>query len=286
MIVKTQDHVYVTPELAQRFLDSSSGNRHVSVSHVRKLAADMADGKWQYNGDRIRFRADGSLQDGHHRLTACVQSGVPIYVDVFVIPESAEVTVDKGKSRTSADTLALSGAIDPAMSSTLAAALRLLTVHDNTTVSDWAGSIGAGSQAVKLLTEQALGEYFEANKYAVIRAVEWSHEHVKKQCTLISKSQAAAFIFLAGREYDFDSASEYLLSVLTGYGLNPESTAAHIRDRLLSVKMRQSKMTAKDKLYSVCKGFRSIMAGRTIKYRNNAVFRPNQDSTPRFEVKK
>ena len=283
--IKTENKVRVTPELASLWLDMSKGNRHVSQHHVSRLAADMLAGKWQYNGDRIRFLQDGTLQDGHHRLTACVESGVSIYVDVFVIPTEAVMTVDKGKSRTTADTLALSKDIDPSVSTTLAAALRLIIVHDKTNINDWAGTSNT-SQVARLFTDQSISEYFDLNHDLVMKAVVWAHEHVKKQNTLISKSQAAAFMVLAGREYGNESASEYLLSVLTGYGISPETTPAHIRDRLLSVKMRQSKMTAKDRLYSVCKGMRSVMAGRNIKHKTNAPFRNNVDNVPRFEVKK
>lgn len=282
---KTRDGVYVTPEIAAQWLARSPSNRKITQAKVDAYAADMLAGRWRYNGDRIRVRPDGTLQDGHHRLTACVQSGEPIIVDVFVITADAEATVDKGKSRTTADTLTLSGKVAPSHSTTMAAALRMLTLHDNTTLNDWA-KVSTNSKSSKFLTDQAIAEYYDQNSHEVLRAVEWAHEHVKLRNTLISKSQAVAFLVLASREFDWDSASEYLYSVLTGDGIEPGTTAEHIRDRLLSVKMRQSKMSTTDKLYSVCKGFRSIMSGRNIKHKYNATFRHNIDNFPRFEVKK
>ena len=281
----TANQVTVTPELAQKWLDSSKGNRHVARNAVMRLAADMRAGKWRYNGDRIRFLADGTLYDGHHRLNACVESGCSIVTDIFVMPEDAKSTVDKGKSRTTADNFAMEGLVDASMSITAAATTRILTIHDNTEISDWARNT-SGGQKVELLTDQALEEFFIKNKDVIISATKWAHENIKKQDTLISKSQAAAFLVLAGREFGRDQAESYLYSVLTGFGVEPDTTVHHVRARLLSVKMRQAKMAINHKMYMVCKGFRSIMAGRKIKHAHNVAFRPSADNIPRFEVTK
>lgn len=68
-----------TPEEARFVLDKlNPSNRHVRTTHVNKLATDMKNGDWQFNGDTIAFDQEGHLIDGQHRLAACVQSGVDL----------------------------------------------------------------------------------------------------------------------------------------------------------------------------------------------------------------
>jgi hypothetical protein len=281
----TANQVLVTPSIAEKWLSTSGGNRNLSAANVAKYKADMLSGKWRYNGDRIRFLEDGTLYDGHHRLTACVESGVPILVDTFVIPDEAKPTIDTGKSRTTADVLNMNHNVGGSTASTIAAACRMMTIHDNTNSSDWA-RISGSTYAAEFLTSQAIHAYYLKNQDDIDWAAKWAHEMIKKQYTLISKSQAVVFISLAARTYNRDDAVSFLTSVITGYGVEAGSNADHIRNALLAVKMRNRKMAASHKLYSVIKCFKSTMAGRNIKYPNNAPFRPSAESVPSFRGSK
>lgn len=280
----TANQVTITPEIAREWLARSNGNRHISAGWVAKIKADILSGSWKCNGDRIRFLPDGTLYDGHHRLTACVEAGKPIISDTFVMQEDAKATVDKGRARSTADLLAMESGVAAQKSSSIAAAIRIMTTHDNTNLSDWARPIG-GSYGAEFHTEQALQKYYLDRKQVIDEACEWVHENVRKQNTLISKSHAIAFLCLSQREYGKEDSYKYLHSVLTGYEVEPGTTADHIRNALLAVKMKQRKMTPQHKMYSVIKGFKSIMSGRNIKHAGNATFRPSVDNCPRFEVK-
>lgn len=277
----TANGVTVTPEMAKAWLESSKGNRHISRGRVAQYKAEMESGNWQYNGDRIRFLSDGALYDGHHRLTACSESGVSIVVDTFVIPDEAKSTVDKGNPRKTADNLAMEYGVKPQESATIAAAIRMMVMHDQSNVSDWARVVG-GENYAKLLTEDNLQNYYLDHREEINEAAKWAHENVKKQNTLISKSQATAFLCLASRVYGKEQAFSFLETVLTGYGIMPGTTADHIRSALIAVKMGQRKMATQNKLYSVIKGFKSVMAGRNIKHASNAPFRPGVESQPRI----
>jgi hypothetical protein len=278
----TENCVTITPEIAKEWLDRSKGNRHVRRSEVEKLKSDIRMGLWRYNGDRIRFLPDGTLYDGHHRLTACCESGISILSDTFVIPFDAKQTIDKGRSRTTADVLAMEHGLNPRFAGTISAAVRMMIIHDNTNISNWAAG-GVGPSNSKWLTEQSMQTYYFENSEKIDRATLWVHENIKrKQDTLISKSQAVVFIVLASRSYDAEDIYNYLYSILTGYGVVMGSTADHIRAALMAAKLGQRKMATANKIYSVIKGFKSIMAGRTIKHPNNAPFRPSNDNIPRF----
>lgn len=98
----TPEVVLVTPELAAEMLTHNVGNyRKLTPRIVKQYASDMAAGKWDFNGQTITFDDQGNLNNGQHRLTAVVESGVPIWFVIVrgVKPES-RVTVDTQYKRT------------------------------------------------------------------------------------------------------------------------------------------------------------------------------------------
>lgn len=103
----------ITPDQARDWLAFNTHNRNIRPRVVLAYAADMADGNWQWNGDSIKFAADGTLLDGQHRLAAITESGctVPMLV-VRGLKNAAQETVDGGAKRKFADVLKLRGESD------------------------------------------------------------------------------------------------------------------------------------------------------------------------------
>lgn len=91
----------ITPAKAQEYLNTSEGNRPISKVYVRSYADTMRKGNWMLNGIPIIFDTNGHLLDGHHRLLAVVEAGIPIRFDVCrgASPE-AFTTYDTGRHRT------------------------------------------------------------------------------------------------------------------------------------------------------------------------------------------
>lgn len=74
----------ITPDMAQEYLKYNTENyRSINKSRVISYANDMKAGKWQLNGEGIKFDSNGRLIDGQHRLQAIVHANVP--VDMLVI---------------------------------------------------------------------------------------------------------------------------------------------------------------------------------------------------------
>jgi hypothetical protein len=96
----------ITPEMAKEMLATSAGNRRLRGWYVDMLAAAMKRGEWRVTSQGIGFDVYGRLRDAHHRLHACIQSGVTFQsVVVFGMrPDAYEVT-DTGMVRTYADRL-------------------------------------------------------------------------------------------------------------------------------------------------------------------------------------
>ena len=99
----------ITPRIAAELLTQNSINRPMSVSHVRRLAESMKRGEWDLNGTTIKVSTSGRLLDGQHRLTACVDAGVPFdSLVVYGLEDEAFATIDQGaKSRKISDVLSI-----------------------------------------------------------------------------------------------------------------------------------------------------------------------------------
>lgn len=66
----SQSIIYVDPAMARRVLAKNTRNRPISETHVKRLMDEMRSGRWQYNGEAIKWSVDDVLLDGQHRLTA------------------------------------------------------------------------------------------------------------------------------------------------------------------------------------------------------------------------
>ena len=101
----------VTPEMATQLLEHNQINRPLNDRHVRRIANQIAEGKWKFNGDTIKISPDKDVVDGQHRLWAIIEAKVPVEtVIVHGIEKEAFSTIDTiRKSRSGSNVLALQG---------------------------------------------------------------------------------------------------------------------------------------------------------------------------------
>ena len=94
----------ITPAQAAKMLEKNAKNRSLRPRRVAAIVRDISALRWQFNGDAIRFDAEGWLIDGQHRLEACVKSGISIKtIVVRGLPNSVRRTIDSGAKRTIGD---------------------------------------------------------------------------------------------------------------------------------------------------------------------------------------
>lgn len=122
------ERVEVTPEIAARWLLDNTHNRNLRRAVILAYAADMAAGDWRWNGESIKFTADGTLLDGQHRLAAIVEANatLPMLV-VRGLPAQTQETLDGGAKRKFYDVLRLRDERCPEI---LAAVTRRVTVWE------------------------------------------------------------------------------------------------------------------------------------------------------------
>jgi len=102
--------VRITPAMAAEMLARNTHNRPINKAHVKHFVEIMHRGEMVMNGETIILDTDDVVLNGQHRLTACVQSGIPFdSLVVRGIDLEAFKTIDGGKKRSVADALSMQG---------------------------------------------------------------------------------------------------------------------------------------------------------------------------------
>lgn len=100
--------ITVTPEVADRWLDTKAPNRHINDNLVMEYALTMEAGGWEETHQGLAFDDKGRLVDGQHRLKALTLARRPLRFLVTRGLTSDEVlALDRGRSRDMADSLSI-----------------------------------------------------------------------------------------------------------------------------------------------------------------------------------
>lgn len=103
--------ITITPEKAMQLLERNNINRPLNDQHVKRIARQITDGKWRFNGDTIKIATTNDVLDGQHRLWAIIEAKTPVdTIIVEGIEREAFATIDTlRKPRSFADIVALNG---------------------------------------------------------------------------------------------------------------------------------------------------------------------------------
>ncbi len=106
----TASFIFVTVELAKRWLTKNDKNRKLNKALIQRYLRDMDGGNWEFTGEAVKFAADGKLLDGQHRLTALMQHGQPVLMLVVRgLTSEAQNVMDTGRKRSAADMFTIAG---------------------------------------------------------------------------------------------------------------------------------------------------------------------------------
>lgn len=102
----TAAYVAIDPVTAARWLAENTVNRPIRAVKIDQYGRDMLAGRWNASESTLCFSPDGKLQNGQHRLTAIVKTGVTVVMLVQRnVPTAAMRTMDTGSARTIGDVL-------------------------------------------------------------------------------------------------------------------------------------------------------------------------------------
>jgi hypothetical protein len=244
----------VTPEQAEQWLASANHrNRPLMETHALRIAMDIDEGRWKYQGDAIRFAVDGSLLDGQHRLKAVAIAGKPIDTDVVLgLPLDVMDCIDTGCSiRTAAQVSGLRGLHNSAACCAIAA---LLLVHKKHGI------------------ERMNNPRFNPTKTQVIDAAlhlpgisEAATVSTRKGLSKLCAPSRTGFCYYLFARQDKVAAERFFAELASGSNLSTTNPAYHLRERLVDNVADKAKLSA---LHVIALFFRAW-----INYRNGKPMR-------------
>ncbi len=102
----------ITPKEADRYLQTSERNRTINRARVLRYANDMRAGRWSA-ATMLIIDDQGHMVDGHHRMSAVVEAGVPVEMCVLTgLPKRSVPYIDTGRPRSAGDMLAFVEGLD------------------------------------------------------------------------------------------------------------------------------------------------------------------------------
>jgi hypothetical protein len=122
--------VYITLPLAELMLQRNrENNRTMRRSKVERHKKALREGRWIITAQGVSFDKEGFLDNGQHRLTAIVESGIPAFMSVsFGHAPEAFTVLDTQSPRTAGDVLQIGG---EKFSKHLASSCRMLKVIES-----------------------------------------------------------------------------------------------------------------------------------------------------------
>jgi hypothetical protein len=124
--------VLVTPEIAKTILEYNrpgEANRPVTRAGVKAVAFALMRAEWTNTGEPIIMSDERLLNDGQHRLTAVVETGIAVPMDLrFGIARAAYPATNSGGSRSAGQALSGMGLTNTMR---LAAVLRIGLAYED-----------------------------------------------------------------------------------------------------------------------------------------------------------
>jgi len=220
----------ITPSDAKTLLTYNEKNRPIAPKSSARYASIMKEKNWRLNGDTIKL-GNQRLIDGQHRLTGCVNAGIP-FETLVVAGLDAEVfnTLDEGRKRSGADLMAILSATYPKETSVLARRL----VHP----------VGAPLSTNYVTNAMFEKLYNDLDPELIDRAISHGKKLYNKQCPVVPENIYIYFSYLLTL-IDRPKAELFLGQIAYGENLSLGDPAYALRSVFDNNKARQIKMANK-----------------------------------------
>jgi hypothetical protein len=204
----------ITPAIAQAYLEKNTANRNLRECFVSYLANEMIAGRWKLTNQGIAFFTDGTLADGQHRLSAIIQSGATVDMQVTRgMEKDAMSAIDVGAKRSIADFLHLHHGVKDA-NAVVAAARQIISIF-----------FGFQNYTVPAEVVKMVVDYYHADIAAAITAV--------RGFKPANKSWLVAVLSIA-RHRNKQAMDALLANLATGENLKVGNPAHTLREWLVS----------------------------------------------------
>lgn len=245
--------VIMTPEVAALVLERNEGNRTMNYRNLTQLKADINAGSWAFNGEPIIVSRDGLLNDGQHRLTAIVETGVSVPLLVcFGLDRESRKTVDQGAKRDAGDILALDGVRNARSSAAIASVILRYEAGDGTQLTNQRGitSLAIASRAKSDPSIQLCASFAQSN--------------CSKTIGFLTPKILGASYYLF-RSVDEQLAEVFIKQVVDGENLRKGDPAFTVRAQLISLRRRSDA----NMLELIMRGWNAFINRRELKLAKN-----------------
>jgi hypothetical protein len=231
----------ITVNEAKRLLDNNIKNRRITRANVSFIKRALVNGEYKLNGETIVVAEDGTLLDGQHRLTAVVETGIPMTTFVVRgIDKNNFKTINTGKSRNAADIFSIEGVKNAA---TIASATRLIMEKFKT------NRLVDGNGRIKLSNDE-IYNFYTLHKDDIDETVEYFTSLYNSEVKILSASFSSAMCFLLS-EHSRRYARSFMRELYTGIQETESNCAILLRKRILNAKLRGDSIT-EDRLRDYC----------------------------------
>lgn len=215
------ERITVTPDLAQIMLEQNLENRKIRSAKLEQIKSDMNAGRFEFNGETIKFSKEGILNDGQHRLQGIIETNRPQDLLIaFGLDRKSRYTVDTGAARSTADHLALQGW---PYATTISSVARMVIAYERMNKN----AIGRTSDiSVGAVTERANNDSLlqECATYAAMNSTKFKG---------IAKQSIIGFVFYEFAQKHPKKAKTFMEAIRTGIGLTEDDPARSLREKLL-----------------------------------------------------
>jgi hypothetical protein len=215
--------VDIDPAMAQEFLETMRVNRPLSTANLKKIQADMVNGRWHQDGDPVRFDTAGALIDGQHRMWSIIETGLTFpFLVIEGVALEAMSTMDTGKSRSISDII---GLYDPHAKDLASLAAATTVIHR------WESGVRGPSLRNFSIANDDVLTFYQANKLALGEATHMGRRVSRSVPGATSQSfSLAAWLF---DRIDHEDAEFFWNRLMDGSNLNEDSPIRALRELLL-----------------------------------------------------
>lgn len=231
-------------------------NRKVRPSLVKRLAHDLTEGRWVFNGQTIVIDQRGFILDGQHRLHACVQAGIPLFtMTVRGLDPQIMTTLDSGESRSKRDVLGMAGMVE---ANILAGAITLVKAYRD-------GTIATTHRHRTPVSNTEILELAEGPYLPVVGSVAWVSEITRRQPRIMTKTEAAALHAILQDAAPAHVVGRWFSELLQGRELSGNRLKLHHRlQTAYYSKQRKDRLTRQERMAFTIKAWNADRTGEEI----------------------
>lgn len=266
----------ITPAIAAAVLERNTDNRPLRRKTIDNYKRIIMSGHWHLTHQGMAMDTRGVLQDGQHRLHACVESEQNIVVAFFVgMPVENFKAIDEGRNRSAGDLFAKVGEIDVNL---LQATVRLVAATREPYPRAFLS---------QKTTNETLYDSFKGDPEHLRAAVQWGRARAQQSKIVASALATSRYLLVEANGQDNDYVEAFSSGLLTGTKgdsrvlLDEDDPRLQLRKQLQLRRERGQRTAAIEQTGLILWAWNNVVSGRRARHVRWADF---QNDVPAITV--